>query len=81
VDVLGDLVTMNDERQVRFVLNATSQPKQITWVGWEGVNEKMTEQHFNGIYKLDGDRLTIAYRQNGRGRRSSNRFPARTSRF
>ncbi len=61
----GDLVTMNDERSGRFVLNATTQPKQITWAGWEGVNEKITEQHFNGIYKLDGDRLTIAYRQDG----------------
>ena len=61
----GDLVTMNDQRTVRFVVNATTEPKQITWVGWEGVNEKITEQHFNGIYKLDGDRLTIAYRKNG----------------
>ena len=56
---------MNDQRTVRFVVNATTEPKQITWVGWEGVNEKITEQHFNGIYKLDGDRLTIAYRKDG----------------
>ncbi|MHB1034654.1 MAG: protein kinase domain-containing protein [Pirellulales bacterium] len=61
----GDLVTMNDERSGRFALNVTTQPNEITWAGWEGVNEKITEQHFNGIYRLDGDRLTIAYRTIG----------------
>jgi uncharacterized protein (TIGR03067 family) len=53
-----DVVTTNEERRLRFVLNAATQPKQITMVGWG-------EQHLNGIYKLNGDRLTIAYRTNG----------------
>jgi uncharacterized protein (TIGR03067 family) len=61
----SDLLTMGNQGTVRFTLNATTQPKQITWTGWERENEKMSEHSFNGIYKLDADRLTIAYRKDG----------------
>lgn len=47
-----------------FILDAAKQPKEITIYAQE-VDKRWGRQDLLGIYKLDGDRLTIAYRQNG----------------
>jgi uncharacterized protein (TIGR03067 family) len=46
-------------------LDATKQPPQIDMIGTEGANKGKAAQ---GIYKLDGDRLTICYTMPGQDR-------------
>ncbi len=62
---VGDTVTTKDRGTVPFVLDVMTQPKQITLFRWQREDEKLTEQRSSGIYKLDGNRLTVAYRKDG----------------
>jgi uncharacterized protein (TIGR03067 family) len=50
---------------VPYVLDASKQPKRITIFAYEGEERKRKRRDLLGIYKLDGDRLSIAYRQGG----------------
>ena len=50
-----------------YILDSAKQPKGITLSEFRWRDEKgnVKKQEFPGIYKLDGDRLTIAYRLGG----------------
>ncbi len=49
-----------------FLLEENQMPKQILITASEsGDNNELKDVQFRGIYKIDGDRLTIAYRKNG----------------
>ncbi len=48
----------------RAVLDPSAKPKTIDLVGYAG-KDGQKEKTYLGIYKLDGDRLTICYRETG----------------
>jgi uncharacterized protein (TIGR03067 family) len=52
--------------QGRYVLDGAKQPKTILITSYyDHQTEKLQKREFLGIYELDGDRLSIAYRQGG----------------
>ncbi|SVA41071.1 uncharacterized protein METZ01_LOCUS93925 [marine metagenome] len=51
----------------RCTLNETASPKTIDLVGFSG-KEGDKEKTYLALYKLDGDKLVICYRETGKGR-------------